>query len=82
MFPYVEACRKVGVLELDCGDVVDLRWDGTSERPIPAPPGHGSRRCIVIRVNRAWHGYAEKVVISPMKQDVATASTPNGKPPA
>jgi hypothetical protein len=78
MFPYVEACRKVGVLELESGDVLDLRWEDQSERPSPAPPGHGSHRCIVIRVNRAWHGYAEKVVVSLMNQDLATTATANG----
>lgn len=82
MFPYVEACRKVGVLELDSGDVLDLRWDASSDRPTPAPRGHGSDRCIVIRVNRAWHGYAEKIVVSPMTQDLTTASAANGTAPA
>jgi hypothetical protein len=66
MFPYVEACRNAGVLELVSGDVLDLKWDGDSERPSLGPPGSGSRRAIVIRVNHAWHGYAEKVVVSPM----------------
>ena len=82
MFPYVEACRKVGVLELDAGDVLDLHWDGESERPSPAPPGRGSHRCIVIRVNRAWHGYAEKIVVSPMKRDFISAAATNGAAPA
>ena len=66
MFPYVEACRKAGVLELDAGDVLDLKWDGGRERPSLCPPGSGSRRAIVIRVDHAWHGYAEKIIVSPM----------------
>ena len=65
MFPYVHACRIAGVLELDSGDVLGLSWDWRLERPRLEPRGRG-HRCIVVRVQRAWHGYANKVVVSPM----------------
>jgi hypothetical protein len=65
MFPYVEACRIAGVLELHSGDVLGLSWDRGLKRPTLAPPGSG-RRCIVVRVQRAWHGYASKIVVSVM----------------
>lgn len=65
MFPYVHACRAAGVLELDSGDVLGLSWDRRLERPRLEPRGRG-HRCIVVRVQRAWHGYANKVVVSPM----------------
>jgi len=67
MYPYIQACRTAGVLELDSGDVLELAWDGESERPRLAPPGDGSQRGIVVRVQRAWHGYANKIVVSPMR---------------
>lgn len=75
MFPYVQACRKAEVLELDSGDVLDLAWDDDSGRPRLAPPGSGTGRGIVIRVQRAWHGYADKVVVSLMKPDMAAAGS-------
>ena len=72
MFPYIQACRTAGVLELDAGDVLGLSWDRRFERPELQPKGRG-RRCIVVRVQRAWHGYANKVVVSPMGESPAGA---------
>ena len=71
MFPYVEACRVAGVLELASGDVLELTWAGASERPRLAEPGSGSFRCIVLRVQHAWHGYASKIVVAPMIERAA-----------
>jgi hypothetical protein len=72
MFPYVQACRIAGVLELASGDVLGLSWDQRFQRPKLVPRGRG-RRCIVVRVQRAWHGYAHKVVVSPMSESPAAA---------
>ena len=71
MFPYIEACRVAGVLELASGDVLELTWEGASERPRLAEPGSGSCRCIVLRVQHGWHGYASKVVVAPMIERAA-----------
>lgn len=72
MFPYVEACRTAGVLELDSGDVLGLSWEHRLDRPKLEPRGSGDR-CIVVRVHRAWHGYANKVVVSPMGESPTSA---------
>lgn len=72
MFPYVEACLTAGVLDLDSGDVLGLTWDQRLERPKLQPRGRG-HRCIVVRVQRAWHGYPNKVVVSPMDESPAAA---------
>jgi hypothetical protein len=71
MFPYIEACRVAGVLELASGDILELTWEGSSERPRLAKPGSGMSRCIVLRVQHGWHGYASKVVVAPMIERAA-----------
>ena len=71
MFPYVDACRAAGVLELASGDVLELSWEGTSERPRLATPGSGTGRCIILRVQHGWHGYASKVVVTAMAERAA-----------
>jgi hypothetical protein len=72
MFPYVQACRTAGVLELHSGDVLGLRWDRSLTRPRLVARGAGVR-CIVVRVQRAWHGYASKVVVAMIGGDSAPA---------
>jgi hypothetical protein len=71
MFPYIEACRAAGVLELASGDVLEAMWEGTSGRPRLTAPGTGTFRCIIVRVQHGWHGYASKVLITPMSERAA-----------
>jgi hypothetical protein len=72
MFPYLEACRTAGALELDLGDVLGFESNGPAERPRSGPPGSG-RHCIVVSLQRAWNGHASKVVVSLMSDTPAAA---------